>query len=83
MAIVDMAQQQRREGPCNLFIFINGSARKISCKLTLAGWGFTVMENYGKGNRPPIVSACGPIQTNEDGELWVGATRATNNTAEM
>ena len=27
----------------------------------------------------PIVSACGPVQTDESGEYWVGATR----TAEM
>ena len=54
MAIVGMAQQEEREDPCSLFIFTDGSARKISRKLTYAGWGFTVMENYRKGSDLPL-----------------------------
>ena len=31
----------------------------------------------------PMVEACGPVQTAEGAEYFVGALRATNNTAEM
>ena len=68
---------------CKLFSFTDGSARQISRKRTVACWGLRLIEKYGKGNRLLIVSACGLVQTNIDGEFWVGATRSTNNTAEM
>ena len=83
LATVDLAHRQGREDPCNLFIFTDGSARKVSRNLSYAGWGCTVVENHQNGERTPIVSACGPVQTKEDVEFSVGATRSTNNTAEM
>ena len=64
-------------------MFTDGSARKFSRKVTCAGWGFTAMKTYRNDAGAPIVSACGPVQTNEGEEFWVGATRATNNTADM
>ena len=42
------------------------------------------METYrNDGGGSPIVSACGPVETDESREYWVGAKRSTNNTAEM
>ena len=82
-ATVDLAQQQGKEDPCNLFVFTDGSATKVSRKLTHTGWGFCSNGKLSDWGRTPIVSACGPVQTNEDGEFWVCATRTTNNTAEM
>ena len=72
------------EGHFDLYMFTDGSAREISPKMTCAGWGLTAVKTFrNDGGGAPIVSACGPVQTNEVGELSVGATRATDNTAEM
>ena len=57
--------------------------RKISHRETRAGWGFTLMKSQQGRDETPTVEACGPVQTIEGGEHAVGATRATNNTAEM
>ena len=70
------------EGHFDLHMFTDGSARKFSRKVTCAGWSLTAMKTYRNDGGAPIVSACGPVQTNEGGEFWV-ATRAKNNTAEM
>ena len=58
-------------------------SKKFSRKLTCAGWGFIGMKSYRNDGDAPLVSACGPVHTNEHGDFWVGAMRATNNTAEM
>ena len=85
MNVVNLAQVQlNAEGNFDQYRFTDGSARKISRKMTSAGWGFAAMKTYrNDGGGSPIVSACGPVQTDESGEYWVGATRPTNNTAEM
>ena len=41
------------------------------------------MENYRKGSDLPLSLHADQFRRNEDAEFWVGATRATNNTAEM
>ena len=72
------------DGHFDLYMVTGGSARKFSRKTICAGRGFNAMKTYrNDGSGAPIVSACGQVQTNEAGEYWVGATRATNNTAEM
>ena len=84
MKLVDLPQVNCvHEDRFDLYLFTDGSARKISRKLTCAGWRFIGMNSYRNVVCAPVVSACGPVQTNEQGELWVGAMRATNNTAEM
>ena len=67
-----------------LHVSIDGSGRKILRRETCAGWGgFTVMQSYQGRDEAPVVEACGLVQTAEGGEYYVGAIRATNNTAEM
>ena len=56
---------------------------KISRRETCAGWGFTVMKSYQARDEAPMVEACGLVQLDEGREYYVGAIRATNNTAEM
>ena len=63
----------------HLYVFTDGSARKVTC----AGWGFIAMKCYRNGQGVPMVTVCGPVQMDEGGDFWVGATRATNNTSEM
>ena len=80
-----LAQESRHsdEGVFALYVFTDGSARKTSRKETCAGWGFTAMKSYQNRDEVPMVEACGPVQTAEGEEYCVGASRATNNTAEM
>ena len=66
-----------------LYLFTDGSARKISRKETCAGWDSTAMRSYRNRDEVLLVEACGPVQTAAGGEFYVGAICATNNTAEM
>ena len=66
-----------------LNIFTDGSARKISRRVTCAGLGFTAVKSIQNRDDASMVEACGLVQTDEGGENFVGAIRATNNTAEM
>ena len=78
MAIVDKAEQQGQEDPCNQFIFTDGSARKMSRKLTYDNWGFTVMENSGKGDDLPLfvhVALFGQMKMENSG--WVQQEQRT------
>ena len=41
------------------------------------------MKSLRNREEVPMVEACGSVQTAKGGEYYVGAIRATNNTAEM
>ena len=79
------AQESRLsyEASFALYVFTDGSARKISRKELCAGWGFTAKKSHQNRDEVPMVEACGPVQIAEGGEHYVGAIRATNNTVEM
>ena len=66
-----------------LYIFTDGSARDVSRKEKCAGWCFTAMKKLPRPGDKPMVEACGPVQTSTAERLYIGATRVTNNTAEM
>ena len=66
-----------------LYVFTDGSARKISRKEMCPGWGFTAMKSYQNRDEVPMVEACGPEHIAGGGEYYVGAICATNDTAEM
>ena len=78
-----LVQESRHidKGPFALHVFTDGSARKTSRKEMCAGWGFTAMKSYQNRDEVPMVEACGPVQIAEGGEYYVGAIRATSNTA--
>ena len=67
----------------HFLFFTDGSVVKTSRKETCAGWGFTAVKSHRDSEEVPKVEACGPVQTAEGEKYCVGATRATNNTAEM
>ena len=66
-----------------LYIFTDGSARDVSRREKCAGWCFTAMKKLPRPGDKPMVEACGQVQTNTAERLYIGATRVTNNTAEM
>ena len=66
-----------------LYIFPDGSDRDVSRREKCAGWCFTAMKKLPRPGDKPTVEACGPVQTNTAERLYIGATRVTNNTAEM
>ena len=66
-----------------LFIHTDGSAREVSRTRKLAGWGFTTMTKRPRLGDTPMVQACGSVQISKGGKFYIGATRVTNNTAEM
>ena len=66
-----------------LYIHTDGSARNETRTQKRAGWGFTAMTKRPRLEDKPMIEACGPVQISKREEFYIGATRATNNTAEM
>ena len=64
------------EGLFALYVFTDGSARKMSRKETCAGWCFTAMKSCQNRDENPMKEAFG-------GEHCLGAIRATNHTARL
>ena len=66
-----------------LYVYTDGSDRDETRTQKCAGWGFTAMTKRPRCGDKPMIEACGPAQITKGEEFYIGATRATNNTAKM
>ena len=76
--MVILLRSHRDKASFALYVFTDGSARKISHTETCAGWGFIAMKSLQNRDEIPMVEACGHVR----GEYCGGFAQRTN-TVEM